>query len=99
MSLGHPVINLVIGGFRTPAQRIQSQRHLLTNLPIDQRVFEARNGTFITYAPQPHLDDKHAVFGKVIEGMDVVEGLAARNPQDADAPPGERILTIEIVEG
>jgi peptidyl-prolyl cis-trans isomerase A (cyclophilin A) len=30
---------------------------------------------FITYAPQPHLDGKHAVFGKLVEGMDVLESI------------------------
>jgi peptidyl-prolyl cis-trans isomerase B (cyclophilin B) len=30
---------------------------------------------FITYAPQPHLDGKHTVFGQLIEGMDVLERL------------------------
>lgn len=53
---------------------------------------------FITYAPQPHLDGMHAVFGKVVEGMDVVESLTVRSPDDPNAPPGTKIFTIEIEE-
>ena len=55
---------------------------------------------FITYGPQLHLDDAHTVFGKVVEGMDVVEQLTAQRPSDdPDAPSGDRIITIEIIEG
>ena len=31
---------------------------------------------FITHAPQPHLDGRHTVFGKVVEGQDVVDAIA-----------------------
>jgi peptidyl-prolyl cis-trans isomerase B (cyclophilin B) len=30
---------------------------------------------FITYAPQPHLDGRHSVFGQLIEGMEVLENI------------------------
>lgn len=30
---------------------------------------------FITHAPQPHLDGRHTVFGKVTQGQDVVNAI------------------------
>ncbi len=52
---------------------------------------------FITYAPTPHLDGKHAVFGKVTSGMDIVNSIAERDPMRAKTP-GTKIHTIEITE-
>jgi peptidyl-prolyl cis-trans isomerase B (cyclophilin B) len=43
---------------------------------------------FITHAPQPHLDGKHTVFGKVTSGLDVVDGIKQ----------GDKIKKVEITE-
>jgi cyclophilin family peptidyl-prolyl cis-trans isomerase len=52
---------------------------------------------FITYGPTPHLDDRHSVFGRVTEGMDVLNSIRERDP-GRDREPGDRIDTIEIEE-
>lgn len=52
---------------------------------------------FITYAATPHLDDRHAVFGEVVEGMDTLNAVRERDPQ-RDREPGDRIESVEIEE-
>jgi cyclophilin family peptidyl-prolyl cis-trans isomerase len=52
---------------------------------------------FITLAPTPWLDGKHAVFGQVVKGMDVLRSINVRDPDEARTP-GDAIKTIEISE-
>lgn len=53
---------------------------------------------FITYAPQPGLDGKYTIFGQVISGMDVLESLTPRDPQQGLLPPGDKLLHVTIEE-
>lgn len=43
---------------------------------------------FIAFAPQPHLDGVHTVFGKVIEGIDTVDRINQ----------GDIMKTVEVFE-
>ena len=53
---------------------------------------------FITYVPTPHLDGKHAVFGKVTDGMDVVDSLKPRDPSSNPSFKGTTVLVVTIQE-
>ncbi|WP_224214612.1 peptidylprolyl isomerase [Natrinema longum] len=50
---------------------------------------------FITLAPQPHLNDRHAVFGKVTDRMDVVHEIGNVDT-DADDRPKEDVVLESV---
>jgi cyclophilin family peptidyl-prolyl cis-trans isomerase len=50
---------------------------------------------FVTLDAQPHLDDSHAVFGRVTEGMDVVEAIGSVDT-DANDRPREDVLLESV---
>jgi cyclophilin family peptidyl-prolyl cis-trans isomerase len=52
---------------------------------------------FITHKATPWLDNKHAVFGKITRGMDVLNSIPSRDPQRPDNP-GVRLLSVTISE-
>lgn len=41
---------------------------------------------FICHSPQPHLDGKHTVFGRVTDGLDVVDAIR----------PGDRMTRVRV---
>ncbi len=43
---------------------------------------------FITHSPQPHLDGRHTVFGKVTSGMDVVNAIRQ----------GDKMTSVTVAE-
>jgi cyclophilin family peptidyl-prolyl cis-trans isomerase len=54
---------------------------------------------FITMAPTADLNGGYTIFGRVIDGMDVVNSLTPRDPQQsAGLPPGDKILSVTIEE-
>lgn len=52
---------------------------------------------FITLAPTPNLNEQYTIFGEVIEGLEIVEGIPERDPATATAP-GEQMLSVTITE-
>ena len=52
---------------------------------------------FITHGPQPHLNNRHTIFGKVVDGMDVVHAISERDPMRSQSA-GDALNTVEIVE-
>jgi peptidyl-prolyl cis-trans isomerase B (cyclophilin B) len=43
---------------------------------------------FITHSPQPHLNGRHTVFGKVVRGQDVVDAIRQ----------GDRMISVTVTE-
>jgi cyclophilin family peptidyl-prolyl cis-trans isomerase len=53
---------------------------------------------FITLAPTPHLDNRHSVFGEVVEGMDVVRKIGSTKTGPGDRPLKDVVIKSIKIE-
>ncbi len=53
---------------------------------------------FITYAPVERLNGGYTIFGQVISGMEVVNGITRRDPNQTPTFPGDAIESVTITE-
>ena len=54
---------------------------------------------FITVVPTPWLDNRHSIFGEVVEGYNIVEAISKARTAPGDKPLEPIVLkTVKIVK-
>lgn len=87
-----------------------SQFYLVQGTEVSDKVLdqmEARNGVrytpeqraaYLQYGGTPHLDGLYTVFGKVVEGLEVIDQIAGQKVDGANRPYEDIKMTIRVIK-
>ncbi len=83
----------IVHGQAVPASQLNSMSQMkgITYTPEDIAKYEKLGGT-------PFLDDDYTVFGEVVEGMDVIDKIAAVKTLPGDRPEKDVTMKVKVVK-
>lgn len=88
-------------GYYLPVEVNQDVKFDQEGVVAMYQVKPGQNGSqfFITYKPMTEMDGKYTIIGKVIEGMQLLNGLQTFSPaQDGEIPDENIIISITVEE-
>lgn len=89
------------GDFEAYTQRIIELKPVVEeelNIEVDKNYPKERLEAYTTVGGAPHLDDTYTVFGQVLDGMAVIDSIAAQPTGPGDKPLQDIYITVEVEE-